>query len=513
MTSADVVVVGGGGAGAPLAARLSEDEARTVLLVEAGTVPRTRAGFPRALLDSGTVRGADPTQPEHWAYPSTLTAGRPYTVLRGRILGGSTTVNGAYFIRARRADFDRWAGAGGAMWAYDRALPLLRRLERDLDYGETEVHGGSGPVPVARARVAHPAAAAFRAAALELGYPVEDDKNAQGPPGVGPVPANAVDGVRWNTGLAYVLPALARPNLRVRGRTTAVRVVVEHGRAVGVELERDGVREIVHADEVVLAAGAIESAHLLLLSGIGPRGDLERAGVHVVRDAPVGRGFSDHPQVVVEWIPREPAAAPAGTWLAQALHVASAGGSPEGDLELLQSARPMAALVTGRRAAPGDPLPMLVSVHATRPSGSVRLASADPRVPPSIDYGYLGTADDRRRMREAVRVTSALLATRAFARASVASTAPDSATLRDDRALDAWVRDRLGTSLHTCGTAPFGGEDDPASVVDGEGRVRGIAGLRVADTSILPSAPTRGPAATAVLIGEVIAQAMRADSS
>ncbi|MEU6539060.1 mycofactocin system GMC family oxidoreductase MftG [Streptomyces sp. NPDC047000] len=506
----DVIVVGAGGTGAVLAARLSEDPGRTVLVLEAGPVPSRPSAFAPGLLDARLVPGAQPGHPAVQPYAVRLTPKRPCTVVRGRILGGSTTVNGGYFVRARRADFDRWAVAGGAVWSYDRMLPFLRALETDLDHGGTLLHGDRGPVRVRRTGLGHPAAVAFRAAARRLGFPAEPDKNAQDAPGFGPVPCNVVDGLRVNTGLGYLLPATERPNLRVAGNTTVLRVVVERGRATGVETERHGHRRTMHAGQVVVCAGALRSPHLLRLSGIGPRRRLESLGVPVVRDAPaVGARFGDHPQVVLEWAPRRPMPHPSGSWLGGVLHLSSSDGDHAGDLEILQSLVPMAALTAGKVSLPGAPLAFLVSVQTPRLTGRMRTRSADPATPQGLDYGYLSTAADRRRMREAVRSTAELIGTGDFAEVAEGLTEPGAAVLEDDRLLDGWILDRLGTSQHTCGTVPMGHADDPRAAVDAYGSVHGVAGLRVADTSILPTPPLRGPAATAVLIGEVVADAMR----
>jgi choline dehydrogenase len=510
-----VVVVGGGGAGAVLAARLSEDPDRQVLLLEAGTTPRDAAGFGPSLLDARLVPGAQPGHPATTGHPVRLTRGRPWSVPRGKVLGGSTTVNGGYFVRARREDFDRWASAGNPAWAYAEVLPVLRALETDLDEGRGEAHGDRGPMRVRRAPLTHPAAIAFGGAARALGFPADPDKNDQAPPGFGPVPSNSVDGTRRNTGLSYLTTdVLDRPNLTVMGETTARRIVVEKGRATGVVVERQGVRTTLRAGEVVLSAGALATAHLLLLSGIGPRADLERAGVPLVQDAPaIGARFSDHPQLALDWRPYEELAEPSDTWLGGVLHLASSPTRPcPGDLEILQSLIPMAGLMSGATKVTGAPLSFLVSAQAPRPTGRLRLRSADPAVPPDIDYGYLSTPDDHRCLREAVRVTAALLSTPPLADMSAGLSDPAPALLGDDRALDRWINDHLGTAQHTCGTVPMGPGDDPwNAAVDQFGRVHGVRGLRVADTSILPDAPQRGPAATAVLIGELIAAAIRSE--
>ncbi|WP_348787302.1 mycofactocin system GMC family oxidoreductase MftG [Leifsonia sp. NPDC080035] len=488
----DAVVVGGGSAGCVVAERLSRDPSRRVLLVEAGMVPGASEGFPPDLMDSASVAGiADPRFV--WRFPGVLTAQRPYDTVRGRVAGGSSTVNGGYFIRPTRADLLEWAAIGGSHWSPGRVLPLLRALEDDRDFAASAVHGTGGPFPVHRDGADTPIARTFAAAAARLGFPPEPDKNAWAEPGIGPVPRNVRDGARVNAASAILLPILDRPNLTVVGDTEVRRVTTAAGRTTGVEIRGPAGGQSITAPQVVLCAGAIASARLLLVSGVGPAAELDRLGIPVVVDAPrIGAGFGDHPQLVVQWRPRHAVPAPDGSWLGAALHTEGA--------ELLATLVSPSALVGG----PDDGTrTLMTSVMAPRNGG--RLAVVAETGEATLDYGYLATAQDRRRLRELLRLTAELLHSKEWRSEADWTDLPSRFDLNDDDALDAWIRGRIGTSLHTCGTVPFGGDDAP---VDGWGRLRGLEGLVVADTSILPAAPRRGPAVSALLVGSVIGSAL-----
>jgi choline dehydrogenase len=490
----DVVVVGAGTAGCALAARLA-DAGRRVLLLEAGA-----DAIGDELRDASTLQGAVAGHPANWDLPGLLADGRGIRVPRGRVVGGSSAVNAGYFLRPTPADAAGWATAGGDRWSWERLLPVLKRLESDRDLGDRPEHGADGPMPVTRPSGVPTLAAAFGEAVEELGLPAEPDKNAAGPPGYGPVPRNVLDRVRVSTADAYLGPRRGDPLLTVRGGVHVLRVLVERGRAVGVGTTAGDIR----AAEVVLSAGAVGSAHLLLLSGIGPAAPLRAAGIDVLVDSPgVGEDGTDHPIVYLPFRPRDGVgAAPGQAPLHGVLHTTSDGAAVPGDLELLPWLAPFAQVTTGL-PAPGQPVEVGISLQRTEGRCRLSLVDADPARPPLLEYRHLAEAADARRMRQGVRLAAELLSSRAMRRVGEPGGLPE-----DDAALDRWIGERLTTAVHLSGTARMGPDGDSGAVVDQALRVRGVEGLRVADTSVLPRVPGRGPALTAVLIGEVAADLM-----
>ncbi|MFI6040041.1 mycofactocin system GMC family oxidoreductase MftG [Nocardia sp. NPDC051321] len=479
----DTLIVGGGTAGCVLAARLSENPDHTVRLLEAGQLWRAPDGFPAELLDATRLPvGAD--VPWLWRYPVTLAddgvavAGN---IVRGKVIGGSGAVNGSYFVRATVADFAAWSRELGSskMWSFDAVLPTYCRSERDLDFGEDSWHGAAGPIPVRRSANPVPLSEEFASACAAVGFPVVPDLNAvSASDGVGAVPCNIDDGRRVSTASGYLLPALSRPNLTVQDATTVLRLRFRGTRAIGVDVVREDRAETLWADHIVLSAGAIESAAMLLRSGIGDAGHLRALDIPVVHPAPVGAWFTDHPEVGLEY--RLDAPERATVPLEYVLEL--------DDIEI----RPYTVAFT-----PGI---QRLGVALMRPqsAGALRLRSADPAIPPLIEHRYLAAEHDRARLRGAVATASEVLH-RMSARAR---TTP---VPGPPKAADAWLYANLATSQHLSGTCRMGSADDERAVVDELCRVHGVAGLSVIDLSVVPVPLSRGPQATTVMIAENVA--------
>ncbi len=510
----DDVIVGGGSAGAVLAARLTEDPARRVLVLEAGPDYPTLESTPADLKN-----GWQMSLREHdWGLTAEALSGRTIPYPRGRVIGGSSAVNATIALRGVPADYDEWAALGNDAWSWADVLPHFRRLEDD-PVGDEELHGRGGPVEIRRWRGDEliPTQHAFFEVCRRLGFEEVADHNHPDATGVGSFPQNRRERLRLSTAIAYLLPARDRPNLAIRPNCLANRVLFENERAVGVEVQADGGLQPVHGRRITLAAGAIGSPAILLRSGIGPKDALLDLGIEPVVDlAGVGAGLVDHPVTRLLLVPK-PGSCNRETPLAQVVVRYTAPGSDEfNDMQQVMFSHVDVASLGGARAVEtvGTPLAIGLPVALERPlsRGRLSLASADPHVPPRIELNFTAEPEDLRRLLEGVR-----FAWQVAHEPEVVDHVDHVALLTEeamssDEALATYVRATVATQFHPCGTARMGPAGDARAVVDQHCRVRTIENLRVIDASIMPNIPRANINLTCIMIGEHVSEWMREDA-
>jgi choline dehydrogenase len=521
MDEFDYIVVGAGSAGCVLANRLTEDGKSRVLLLEFGGSDRS------VLIQMPAALSMPMNMPKYnWGFqtePEPHLGGRRLATPRGKVLGGSSSINGMVWVRGNPLDFDGWEEQGAAGWGYRHVLPYFRRADGH-EGGDPQYRDGNCPLYNGYGRLDNPLHHAWLAAARQAGYPATADYNGHQQEGFGRMAMSVHRGRRWSTANAYLRPALRRPNLRVVTEARATRVLFAGRRAAGVAYRRGGAEHTARAArEVILAGGPIASPHLLKLSGIGPADELRALGIDVVHALPgVGENLQDHLEFYFQLACREPvtlywAMHPlAKAWIGARWLLRRDGPGATNHFESCGFIRsragvrypdlqyhflPLAVTYDGKSVAEGHGFQAHIGPMRSPSRGWVRLASADPAEPPRIRFNYMSHPDDWTEMRAAVRLTREIFAQPAFDRYRGREIQPGDG-VRSDAEIDAFVREKVESAYHPCGTCRMGRADDPLAVVDPACRVIGVEGLRVIDSSIMPTITTGNLNAPTIMIGE-----------
>ncbi|MFT6075956.1 MAG: choline dehydrogenase [Yoonia sp.] len=520
---ADYVIIGAGSAGCAIAYRLAEAGKQVLVIEHGGTDAGPFIQMPAALSYPMNMKRYD------WGMksePEPHLGGRELVTPRGKVIGGSSSINGMIYVRGHACDYDHWAESGARGWAYADVLPYFKRMEHWHDGG----HGGNpdwrgkdGPLHVTRGPRKNPLTRAFVDAGQQAGYPVTGDYNGEQQEGFGPFDATIYKGIRWSAATAYLRPALKRPNCNIT-RAFARRIVIEDGRAVGVEVSRGKMIEVIKANkEVIVAASSLNSPKLLMLSGIGPAAHLKEHGIEVVADRPgVGQNLQDHLELYIQQAATKPVSlfaywnirgkAKIGlewllwkTGLGSSNQFESAGfirsdaGIKYPDIQY--HFLPIAVSYDGKVAPDGHGFQAHVGPMRSKSRGQVTLRSADPADHPKIEFNYMSNPQDWIDFRKCIRLTREIFAQSAFDPFRGREIQPGEAAQSDD-ALDEFIREHAESAYHPCGTCKMGDISDPMAVVDPETRVIGVAGLRVADSSIFPRVTNGNTNGPSLMVGE-----------
>jgi choline dehydrogenase len=521
---ADFVIIGSGSAGGAMASRLSEDGKHSVIVLEfGGSDFGPLIQMPAALSYPMNMPRYD------WGFrsePEPHLGGRTLGVPRGKVIGGSSSINGMVYVRGHAGDYDHWEESGANGWGYADVVPYFKRMENwhpGPHGGDPDWRGKSGPLHVTRGKRANPLFKTFVEAGKQAGFELTDDYNGEKQEGFGPMEQTVWHGRRWSVANAYLKPALKRPNLKLV-KCYARKVVIQGGRAIGVEIERGGQVEIVKANrEVIVAASSINSPKILLLSGIGPAAQLAEHGIPVMADRPgVGANLQDHMELYIQQASIQPITLYkywnlfgkgliGAQWLffknglgasnqfESAAFIRSKAGVRYPDIQF--HFIPIAVRYDGQAAAEGHGFQAHVGPMRSASRGAVTLRSSNPKDPPRIQFKYMSDPQDWADFRHCIRITREIFGQKAFDPYRGKEILPGEKYQTDDE-LDDHIRRHAESAYHPCGTCKMGRASDPMAVVDPECRVIGVDGLRVADSSIFPRITNGNLNGPSIMVGE-----------